>query len=635
MQQLSRLLLILLGFAAAQATASQLSPRQLYADAQVAAETGNWRSFDRIRSQLDDYPLAIYLDYQRLDSRLRHVDANKANRFIAASEATPLQLRFKDRYLRRTGKDRRWSDYLAVTGTAPKTVDLQCYYYRALAQRNREAEAWDGARQLWVHGSSRPDACDPLFEAWMKAGAIDDEAVWQRQLLAFEARRQGLMQYASRQGSSVLKPWSEELLQVYRYPSRLGKLQLDPADPRSLDVAVYGAARLARVDPQRALREWKRLSSQHQFDSSRARVAGDAIAWRTLFDDVQANLSWVDAYLQTRGDTKLLETRLRLAIRHSDWQGLLRMASYLPEQRRTAAVWQYWRARALQETGQLVAAKEELANLAEERDYYGFLAAEQLGRPPQLNHQPLQVPARITAVDKLDAIERTGELVYHEAPQQARSEWNYLLERAGLPERAALAAHADNQGWHRFAIDAAIEAQQWNALEVRFPQPWPDTFRNYGKRYGVPDTELVSIARRESAFFSHARSGVGAKGLMQLMPATARSTARKLGEKTLASDLYQVEANIALGGAYYRQLLDQYRDNRVLSLAAYNAGPHRVKRWLRESGDSMDVYQWVETIPFRETRDYVQGVLAYNVVYDRLRNGSETVFRPQEQQIRY
>lgn len=621
--------------AASWAAAQTLQQRTLYTEADAALDAREWSDYDRFRQQLTDYPLAIYLDYRRLDSRLRHVKSGQASSFLSASAGTPLELRFKDRYLRRSGKDRRWQDFLSVAPSTPASIDLQCYYYRAQLASGDSEQAWSGARKLWIHGDSRPDACDPLFQAWQQTGTMDDDAVWKRQLLAFEARRQGLMKYAARQGSEALAPWSERLLTVYRYPRKLAGMNLPPQQAYSLDILAYGTQRMARVDPAKARRDWETMQGSHVFTTAQKRMVGDAIAWRTLFDRIDANLPWLDQYLVDRGDAKLVETRLRLAIRLSDWKGLLSLSGYLPEARSSATVWRYWRAHARHQIGPTAQAKAEFRLLAMDRDYYGFLAAEQLGLPYQLNNKPLSLPAKPLPIVSGEAVSRTGELLYHDLPRDARSEWLYLLSRAKDSERVALAGHASDQGWYRFAIDAAIEARQWDALGVRFPQPYAETFQDYGKRYGIPDTELVSIARRESAFFSHAQSGAGARGLMQLLPSTAKRTARSLGQYNLSADLYQVEANIALGGAYYRQLLDSHGDNRVLSLAAYNAGPHRVKSWLKDTGKTMDVYQWVETIPFRETRDYVQGVLAYNVVYDRLRNGSQSLFRDVELAMRY
>ena len=285
--------------------------------------------------------------------------------------------------------------------------------------------------------------------------------------------------------------------------------------------------------------------------------------------------------------------------------------------------------------GDMVAANAQWQVVAGERDYYGFLAAERLGNPYSLNHRPLVLTQPSREVTQLPAVLRASELLFHDEQQLAQSEWRYLLLNQADADKEALAHHANQQGWYRLAIDAANDAGAWDRLELRFPSPYADVFSRYAQLYNVSDTELLSIARRESAFMPTARSGVGARGLMQLMPATARSVAKGLGDSTLSKNLYDVEANVTLGGAYYRQLLDSYAGNRVLTLAAYNAGPHRVKRWRNKAKDRVSVELWIESIPFRETREYVQGVLAYNVVYNGLRQNSAPLFNELEAQARY
>jgi len=198
-----------------------------------------------------------------------------------------------------------------------------------------------------------------------------------------------------------------------------------------------------------------------------------------------------------------------------------------------------------------------------------------------------------------------------------------------------LAQLAAEQGWHRMAIDAANRAKAWNALDLRFPTPYEETFKHHGSVQRVPSTELMAIARRESAFFPQARSPVGARGLMQIMPATGKQVAASLGRRHSGSDLYEVEHNVLLGSAYYRQLLDRFDGNRVFALTAYNAGPHRVDRWRHEPGEGVPVEVWIETIPYRETRNYVQAVLSYNVVFQYLMGDSNSLLTSLERQAQY
>ena len=159
--------------------------RDGYADAVKAIDRGKWTEYQQLRPGLDDYSLAIYLDYQQLNRQVHKVRPADARRFISLSEDTPLPNRFLGSYLRQAGKDQRWRDFLAVKPDEPTSVDLKCYYFRGKLAAGDELVAWEGAERLWVYGKSRPKQCDPLFSAWLKADQLSDEVVWARMLKAF------------------------------------------------------------------------------------------------------------------------------------------------------------------------------------------------------------------------------------------------------------------------------------------------------------------------------------------------------------------------------------------------------------------------------------------------------------------
>ncbi len=593
--------------------------RQLYAQAKQALDRNRLQDVEQLRNQLDGYPLDIYLDYYLLESRLRQVDGDEALRFMAESKHTPLRLRFKDKYLRRAGRDRRWSDFLAVAASLPRAVELQCYYHRAQYGKGNKDAAWAGARHLWNHGESRPKACDPLFKAWIADGQLDDELIWSRMMKSVDQRQGGLAQYVGRLGSGALQPWVETMMVMYRYPARLSQSKRLPVGERhALDIVSHSFPRLSRVDIDYAMRLWKSYQTRYSFNAEQLLQIQDALAYYILLRKKNAHKQWLDNYLVTRSDDKLLERRLRWAVADGDWADYLYLQPGLSVQRQQSAAWRYWKAFALQEMGKTNEAVRLWQALASERDYYGFISAERVGQAYALNHRPLQTSANTELLGH-GGVLRTTELIHHKQLHLAQSEWSYMLSQLDITRKEHLARHAIASGWYRLGIDAANHAEAWDRLELRFPRPYQNVFSHYASQRGVADTELMAISRRESAFFPAARSPVGAKGLMQLMPYTAKAVARRLGQPQLTRNLYDVASNVSLGSAYYRQLLDQYQGNRVLTLAAYNAGPQRVKSW-RSKERSMDVYRWVASIPFRETREYVQAVLAYNVLYNAFSN---------------
>jgi len=239
-------------------------------------------------------------------------------------------------------------------------------------------------------------------------------------------------------------------------------------------------------------------------------------------------------------------------------------------------------------------------------------------------------------VTRLPALRRIEELNFHNKGTLAQSEWfKVLQDTADRGQLQDLALLASQKGWYRMAIDAATRAEAWDALEQRFPTPYQSIFKQYAAAQQVPSSELLAIARRESAFFPGAESPVGARGLMQIMPATGEAVATSLQQPHRASDLFDVGHNVSLGSAYYRQLLDRFSGNRVFALSAYNAGPHRVERWRHATGEGVPVEVWIETIPYLETRNYVQAVLAYNVVFQYLLGDTQRLLTPLERQGRY
>lgn len=609
--------------------------RRAYTAALQAINSGDTSQFTRLRAPLDDYPLAIYLDYFQLARQPGAVSPAAAAQFLQRSADTPLANRFLVLYLREAGKAQRWPEFLQAMPGEPNSPDLKCYFFRAqLAQGNRDA-AWAGARRLWVEGKSQPRACDPLFAAWEHAGGLTDEIVWTRLLNVFDAGEQSLLQYVAKKSSAALRPWADKLLALYAHPQNVATVSLDPRSPYSADIAGRALAHLANSNPQQALQDWLTLQRQLDFDAGQTRYAEHAIALQNLFARDAAHSEWLHGALARVQDDKLVGIRLRWALREQDWAALERTMPLLSESARNENVWRYWQA-ILQERGKDAgAAHAALAQLAGERDYYGFLAADRLGQPYALNHRRLPLSAAPTVM-QLPVIARIDELHYHGEHMQAQSEWYKLLQdTVDRAQQQDLALLATQKGWYRMAIDAATRAQAWDALDQRFPTAYQDVFTRQAATWRVPSTELMAIARRESAFFPEAQSPVGARGLMQIMPATGRVVAASLQQRHSEADLFNVEHNVLLGSAYYRQLLDRFGDNRVFALAAYNAGPHRVDRWRNQSAKGLPVEFWVETIPYQETRNYVQAVLSYNVVFQYMQGATQGLFTPQERQASY
>jgi soluble lytic murein transglycosylase len=214
---------------------------------------------------------------------------------------------------------------------------------------------------------------------------------------------------------------------------------------------------------------------------------------------------------------------------------------------------------------------------------------------------------------------RIEELIARDKIAAAKSEWNWLLERADSSQKEMLAAFASFKGWHHLTVTASIKAKMWDNIHMRFPVAHRWWFNFYADKHSIDPITLMSLARQESALDIEARSPVGARGIMQIMPSTAKYTAKKYKLSYQGSkDLYQVGKNIEIGSHYLDGLLEQYDNNRIFALAAYNAGPNRVKTWRERTQGKLDAYAFIEAIPFNETRGYVQNILMFETYYREL-----------------
>ena len=611
--------------------------RRQYEAAMRAVDKGRWTEYEQLRPALDQYPLAIYLDYFQLTRQSRDVRPADALRFISRSADSPLPNRFSNLYLRQAGREQRWQDFLQVRPDEPEGIELKCYYFRARLAAGDSDIAWDGARRLWDAGESRPNACDPLFAAWLKSGQLTDEVVWSRQLKAFDARQRSLLAYVAKQASPQLAPWADKLLAVYLQPEKIRQQALPASSSYSADIASHGLVLLARYNPEKALQYWRDYQAELDFSAGQVRLVESAIALQGLFARTQDLSPWLHGALDRLDDDKLVEIRLRWALAEQDWETLAQTLPLLSDSGRQAEVWRYWQAVLAEREGDTERAEALFTALGGERSYHGFLAADRVGKAYSFNHQtPVLDAATASALQQLPVVQRVGELNFHEDWNLAHSEWYYLLQASEDKTRnQQLAQLASQRGWYRMAIDAASRAQAWDALELRFPTPYRSTFQHYGQARQVPSTELMAIARRESAFYPQAQSPVGARGLMQLMPATGQQVASALGQRGGSAELFEVDHNVLLGSAYYRQLLDRFGGNRVFALTAYNAGPHRVDRWRHKPGEGVPVDVWIDTIPYKETREYVQAVLFYNVVFQYLMGDTRSLLTPAERTALY
>ncbi|UTW08433.1 transglycosylase SLT domain-containing protein [Pseudomonas benzenivorans] len=610
--------------ASAQATSLD-QQRQYYDEAKRALAKGNSEPYRRYANALRDYPLEPYLAYDELTARLKSASNGEIEKFLAEHGDLPQAGWMKLRWLRWLAERGEWQTFVNHYDPALNFTELDCLYGQYQLRHGQTEAGYATAEKLWLVGKSQPEACDPLFERWDAAGQLTEKRRWQRIKLAAEARNYGLAKYLAKTLPSLDRQ-GQLLIEVAQKPQLLSQTaRFAPADWAMADVVGLGLRRLARQDPEKALSLLDGYAQRMRFSSEEkvaiAREIGLTLAKRF---DARA-LEVMAKYDPELRDNTVSEWRARLLLRLGRWNEVHQLTRQMPADLAQSSRWRYWQARSLQLAQPNSQEPQALyQGLAKERDFYGFMAADQVKAPYHLNNKPLALDSKTLAkVRNAAGIRRALEFHARGQIVDGRREWYHVSRLFSREELVAQARLAYDKGWYFPAIRTISQAQYWDDLEVRFPMAHRSELTSEAKKRGLHSSWVFAITRQESAFMADARSPVGAMGLMQLMPATAKETARRFGISLPSTQLaYRPEVNIQLGAAYLSQIYGQFKGNRVLASAAYNAGPGRVRQWLR-GADHLAYDVWIENIPFDETRQYVQNVLSYSVIYGQKLNAPQ------------
>lgn len=607
--------------------ASLQQQRQLYDEAKRALAKGDSGPYRRHASALRDYPLEPYLAYDELTARLKSASNAEVERFLAEHGDLPQANWMKLRWLRLLAARGDWQPFLKYYDSKMNFTELDCLYGQYQFSSGQLKEGYETAQRLWLVGKSQHNACDALFDRWAAAGQLTESMRWKRAKLAVEANNYGLATFLVK-SLPTLKTEGELLLDVAQKPEMLTQTaRFSPANEAMGDVVSIGLRRLARKDPEKALglldAYARRMSFSAEEKVSIARQVGLTLAKRF---DPRALKIMAEYDPELRDDT-VSEWRARLLLRMGRWQDAHELTTRFTGELGESNRWRYWKARSLE----LVNPKDEKVTqlyrpVASERDFYGFLSADRIKAPYKLNHQPLALDAKLMQkVRNTAGIRRALE--FHDRGQIAdgRREWYHASRLFSRDEMVAQARLAYDKEWYFPAIRTISQAKYWDDLDIRFPMAYRGTLVNAAKAREIHPSWVFAITRQESAFMADARSHVGATGLMQLMPATAKETAKRFGIPLASQQqVLNPNTNIQLGAAYLSQIYGQFKGNRVLASAAYNAGPGRVRQWLKNA-EHLPFDVWVENIPFDETRQYVQNVLTYAVIYGEKLNAPQPI----------
>jgi len=590
--------------------------RAVFERAWAQAGRGNLQALAEAIDSIPDYPLTPYLRFEHKRQTLGKQSGPEMERFLAKYRDWSFAGHFERKWLKslvRAGDDQALLRY----GTDSGDAEIRCRIERARLKRGETDGVARRTRELWLSPVSQPEACDPLFRWWRRQDNPDGDTAWRRFGMAIEAGEYGLARYLKRYLARADVALADGWLRIARRPRAGLTAAADWSDVKQArQLIAWGLKRLARNDWQRADNIYRRLAGSFSFTADEV---GPALRQIALFRAVDLDPDAIEAIdaLDARWiDQQMLEWRLRAALANKQWREVIDSILRMPARQQLRERWRYWRARALAELGRPEAGLM-YATLATESDYYGFLAALRANQPLTLCSRELEADGEVQRRLLRDAeFSRALELYRAGLVWHARWTFERVSRRLSAREQRQAALLAAALGWHDRAIVSLGRSGAMNAYPWRFPIIQRERIALNATRQNVAPALVMGLMRAESAMQADARSPAGARGLLQLMNATARSVARRNGiAYNGAADLYEPERNIALGVAHLGELQRRFNGDWTLVAAAYNAGIGNAERWQRERPDlERDI--WIETLPFFETRDYIPRVLAFATIYE-------------------
>ncbi|MFC7407699.1 lytic transglycosylase domain-containing protein [Hydrogenophaga atypica] len=601
---------------------------KLVLELREAFRKGDTRTLGQKLPQLDGHPLQPLAAYWDMKLRLEWASADDVRAFTERYAGSYYEDRLRNDWLLLLGRRGDWATFATELPRFRMNDDREVQCYGLLVQhQNTGADVAEAVRDRWMAQKEADEGCSRAARELTGAGKLPALATWHRARQGMERGRQRVVAQAVGQ----LNPeWVATANEIYANPARYLDDKLTAIRPRTKELVTLALVRLAATDVEDAIAELGKARWRAQLTAEERSWVWGVIGKRSaqkLSDEA------LDHFAQARDEHLSDEQRawkVRAALRAGHW-GLVRQTiEGMRAEQRDEPAWTYWLARAIQAPGNNPQASAQARALyeriASHSGFYEQLAIEELGQkitaPPP--------PAPLTAEERAAALGHPGLLrALHALRVGLRSEgvreWNYstnLHIPGGMPERELLAAAqlaCDRAIWDR-CINTSERTRTVADFSQRYPTPFREAVLRRSADIGLDPAYVYGLIRQESRFVMDARSHVGASGLMQVMPATARWTARKIGlDGFQPHHINDKETNIAIGTAYLKFALDDFEGSMPMAAAAYNAGPGRPRNW--RNGPLLEAAAWAESIPFDETRDYVKKVLANTTSYAALLTG--------------
>ena len=572
----------------------------------------------RVSSGLEEHVLAPYLEYWRLRLRLDELGATEAREFLSRQAGSYLADRLRSDWLKALGRRGDWQTFdLELAPLVQEDLEVRCYGWLSRLARSDDS-VHEEAKAMWLEPKELPEGCTTLAEKLLNDGRLRVKDVWQRARVLFDNGQLSAAQRVLEYLPADEAPDSRMLSQAASSPEKLLAAQPQELARRPVrEMVLFAIVRLARSDPRAAAEVLGASLGERLPEADRmhawTRVAHEA-ARRHMPDAVK----WFKRGGKTEMSDEQLAWKARAAMRSGDWEMLREAIDPMSVTARQDAAWSYWYGRSLAAEGNAEGSRAYFLRISGQPHFYGLLASEELGEAfviPQ-SHAPAEeeiVQARGHA-----GLVRALALYALGLRPEAQREWVFSIRNLDDRQLIAAAELARRAEIYDRAINTAIRTSHVHNYQYRYLAPYRDVFKQQSQAFDLEEAWVLGITRQESRFIVDAKSSAGARGLMQLMPATARWVAGKIGMAYSLDRVTEVGTNVTLGTRYLKYVLEDL-GHPVLATAAYNAGPGRARRW--RDGKPLEGAIYAETIPFNETRDYVKTVMANTVFYAALQTG--------------
>ena len=634
-------------------------------DMNQAFRRGDRKKLAQLLPQARSHALEPWAAYWELKARLGEASAQEVQEFITRYAGTYQEDRLRNDWLLLLGQRRDWSAFSAEHPQYRMGDDKEVRCYALLVESLQNGPTAgpriaEEVKKNWFSQRDADDGCTTAAGRLVGTQHLTAADAWQKARLATEANRPK----AARDAVNIVSPESLELVaELNNSAARFLATKFLAISKVRKEIIVLALIKMATTDADGAAammdNKWGgQLNAEERhwvwgvIGKQSATRMGTVPANQALtyFDKVAKNTDLTD---------DMLGWKARAALRAGSqprWPVVLGAINAMSDESRRDPTWVYWKARALLATlpisaGQPITVSAQpdskasvqsiviappraealglLQSIASSRGFYEQLALEELGQKITVPAKPAALTAEEKDAARLNAgLNRAAYAIAIGLRSEGVREWNYstnLAKAGGMTDRELLAAAqfaCDRQIW-----DRCINTSERTRVEVDFDQRYPLPFREAVVRraqgINLDPAYVYGLIRQESRFVMDARSGVGASGLMQVMPATARETARRIGMAGFTPDqLTDRDTNIAIGTGYLKLVLDDLSGSMPLAAAAYNAGPGRPRTWRGSTGSPiLEAAIWAENVPFAETRDYVKKVLSNTTNYAAILTG--------------